>query len=133
MIVAPLQLLLSLYLLLVGHNAPGGGFVGGLIGGAALILYMLGAGDSGRWTKMLRMAWFWFVRGGILLTVMSGVPALLVGEPFLAGLWWGDVYFPIVGVVKFGTIFLFDLGVYLLVVGFSTGLVVCFSRTGSYA
>ena len=111
----PLMLLFSLFLLLRGHNEPGGGFVGGLVVAAAFALYTLAHGEKeGR--RMLRIAPLQLVATGLLIALTSGLLPLLAGLPFLTAL-WSSVPAPVIG--HAGTPLLFDLGVYLLVAGMS--------------
>ncbi len=111
----PLMLLFSLFLLLRGHNEPGGGFVGGLVVAAAFALYTLAYGEKeGR--RMLRVAPLQLVATGLLIALTSGLLPLLAGLPFLTAL-WSSVPAPVIG--HAGTPLLFDLGVYLLVAGMS--------------
>lgn len=110
----PLLLLFSVFLLLRGHNDPGGGFVGGLVAAAALALYGLtfGAEEARRLIKIDPRR---FISVGLLLAVSSGLVApLFQGRPFMSGV-WGAVELPALG--KPGTPLLFDAGVYLVVVG----------------
>ncbi|QCU77277.1 Na+/H+ antiporter subunit A [Citricoccus sp. SGAir0253] len=108
-------ILLSVYLLLAGHNTPGGGFAGGLIAGLALtIRYLAG----GRYELEQAMP----IPAGVLLGAGLAVAALTGAVPLLAG---GEVFesaiveftLPVVGHVKFVTSTVFDIGVYLVVVG----------------
>ena len=111
----PLMLLFSLFLLLRGHNEPGGGFVGGLVVAAAFALYTLAHGEKeGR--RMLRVAPLQLVATGLLIALASGLLPMLAGLPFLTAL-WSSVPAPVIG--HAGTPLLFDLGVYLLVAGMS--------------
>ncbi|MBX3025258.1 putative monovalent cation/H+ antiporter subunit A [bacterium] len=104
--VFPLLLLFSIFLLLRGHDAPGGGFVGGLTAAAAFALYLLAFGTAAA-RQRLRVAPQALIGGGLLLAGLSGLPAMAVGQPYLTGLWAGAL----------GTPLLFDGGVYLVVVG----------------
>lgn len=117
----PLMLLFSLFLLLRGHNEPGGGFVGGLVVAAAFALYTLAHGaHEGR--RMLRIDPLRLVAIGLLIALTSGLLPLLIGLPFLTGL-WSSLPAPVIG--HAGTPLLFDLGVYLLVAGIA--LLIIFS------
>lgn len=109
----PLLLLFSVFMLLRGHNEPGGGFVGGLVAAAALALYALaeGAGEVRRLLKFDPRA---LIVAGLTLALISGILPLLIGLPFLTGLWFSSPL-PVLG--HLGTPLLFDLGVYLLVAG----------------
>lgn len=109
----PLLLLFSVFLLLRGHNEPGGGFVGGLAAAAAFALFTIAFGVE----PARQMLWIHprvLLGLGLLTAAGSGLLAVLVGLPFMTGL-WGSFELPAVG--KLGTPLLFDIGVYLVVVG----------------
>ncbi|MEM7134513.1 MAG: Na+/H+ antiporter subunit B [Chloroflexota bacterium] len=109
----PLLFLFSLFLLLRGHNEPGGGFVGGLVAAAAISLYALAAGAySAR--RLLRLDLRTVMGIGLFCMVGAGSLGLLAGSPLLTGLWHSQPI-PVAG--KLGTPLLFDIGVYLVVVG----------------
>ncbi|MGH3665673.1 MAG: MnhB domain-containing protein [Egibacteraceae bacterium] len=105
----------SLYLLFAGHNAPGGGFVGGLVGGAALVLRYAGTGSEGV-SSVLPLRPETLLGGGLLLAGGTGAASWLLGAPFLTG---GKVELdvPVLGLVKATSALAFDMGVYLVVVG----------------
>ncbi|MEC3949611.1 hydrogen gas-evolving membrane-bound hydrogenase subunit E [Sphingobium sp. HWE2-09] len=109
---AGLLLLASLVILWRGHDQPGGGFVGGLVAALAFALLALAYG-VGSAERSLRVHPLTLVGVGILLTVLSGMPAMLVGQPFLTHLWWQPGW----GLPKLGTTLVFDIGVYLVVWG----------------
>ena len=100
----------SLWVLLRGHNEPGGGFIGGLVGAAGFATLALAAGvEAARRTLMLHPV---VVMGlGLVLAFVSGVPGILTDGSFLTHQ-WGSL-----AGVKLGTTIVFDLGVYLVVVG----------------
>ena len=109
----PLLLLFSIYLELRGHNAPGGGFIGGLVASAAFVLYAFAFNvDSAR--RALRVEPRVLIGLGLLIAVGSGSLAVLGRWPFMTGLWTAQPL-PILG--KVGTPVIFDIGVYLVVVG----------------
>jgi multicomponent Na+:H+ antiporter subunit B len=110
----PVLLLYSFFLLLVGHNQPGGGFVGGLVAAAALALYAI-AYDA-RSARLLAIVNPRTTLGvGLLLALFSGLLAVPAGLPVLTGVWG---YLPLPGGgVALGTPLLFDVGVYLVVIG----------------
>jgi multicomponent Na+:H+ antiporter subunit B len=109
----PLLLLFSFFLLLRGHNEPGGGFVGGLVAAAAFALYAIAADVQGA-RQILKMEPRVLIGVGLLISASSGIISLLVGKPFLTALWLKQPL-PVLG--KVGTPLLFDIGVYLLVLG----------------
>jgi multicomponent Na+:H+ antiporter subunit B len=109
-----LLLLFSVFLLLRGHNEPGGGFVGGLVAAAAYILHAL-AFDVSSTLAALRVSPRALMGTGLLLAAGSGLLPVLLGRPFLTAL-WGDVL-PGAGVLELGTPLIFDTGVYIAVLG----------------
>lgn len=114
-ILKPVFLIFSIFLLLRGHNAPGGGFVGGLVAASAFVLQMI-AFDSAEARRHLRFEPSAFLGLGLLCALSSGLLAFFQAKPFLTGL-WVKIQLPIFGVLKLGTPALFDLGVYLVVLG----------------
>lgn len=107
--------LLSIWLLLAGHNQPGGGFVGGLLAGSAMTLrYIAGGIDEIRQRSRLRP---WTVLGtGLLVAATTAAMPLLLGESVLeVGSATVDV--PTVGAVGMSSALAFDVGVYLAVIG----------------
>ncbi|NJP06314.1 MAG: Na+/H+ antiporter subunit B [Chloroflexaceae bacterium] len=110
----PLMLLFSVYLLFRGHNEPGGGFVGGLMASAAFGLEMIAYGvNSAR--RELRVHPTTLIGTGLLVAVSSGFFALFEDQPFMTAQWWYDEKLPVIG--KPGSPMMFDIGVYLLVIG----------------
>lgn len=112
-----LLLLFSIFLLLRGHDQPGGGFIGGLVAASAFALYAI-AYDAESARRVLRVSPQKLIGIGLFVAMMSGLFSLLRGYPFLTGL-WGDLRLSGEGFLKVGTPFLFDLGVYLVVIGFA--------------
>lgn len=111
----PVMLLFSVFLLLRGHNEPGGGFVGGLMAVAAFGLYGLTYGvDDAR--RALRIDPRTLLGLGLACAVASGLGAAFSEEPFLTGLWFEWRLTPNY-LLKVGTPTLFDVGVYLVVIG----------------
>ncbi|GIW32565.1 MAG: Na(+)/H(+) antiporter subunit B [Meiothermus sp.] len=105
-----LLLLLSVFLLLRGHNEPGGGFIGALVAVGAYALFALAHGLSAA-RKLLPLPPLRLVGWGLLVALLSALPALLLGQPLMTGQW-----FSLLG-VKVGTPVIFDIGVYLTVFG----------------
>ena len=111
----PILIILSLVVLYRGHNEPGGGFIGGLMLGAAYILYAMAFG-----VKKTQASVFFspvnLTAIGLLVALLSGVPALFAGDVFMTGEW--VTFFKHTAFeLKLGTPLLFDLGVYLTVAG----------------
>ncbi len=108
-------LVASIYLLFVGHNQPGGGFVGGLIAGASVALrYVAGGMDEVRAVSRFKP---WTILGaGLLLAASTAIAPMLFGDHVLesAVLAWDA---PVLGSVKATSSLVLDVGVYLLVVG----------------
>lgn len=102
----PLLLAFSVYVLLRGHNDPGGGFVGGLIAASAFALTTLALGvEAARRALAVRPALL--IAVGLLLAAVSGAAGLPGGDPYLTAVRTG----------VFSTVLLFDIGVYLVVAG----------------
>ncbi|HEY0970095.1 MAG TPA: hydrogen gas-evolving membrane-bound hydrogenase subunit E [Gemmatimonadales bacterium] len=104
----------SVVILLRGHNEVGGGFVGGLC--AALAFAMIGLTHGvARARRALRVHPLGLAGGGLLLAFASGLPGLATRGDFLSQLWLDTTFLG--AQVKQGTTLLFDLGVYLVVLG----------------
>jgi multicomponent Na+:H+ antiporter subunit B len=110
----PVILIASLWVMLRGHNAPGGGFIGGLMAVAASAAYALVYGSAPARRK-LPLSPVSLTTCGVLLALVSSLPAVLQGLPFLTHLWWdwslGGATLPL------STVIVFDFGVYLSVWG----------------
>ncbi|MCS3902921.1 multicomponent Na+:H+ antiporter subunit B [Methylohalomonas lacus] len=111
----PLLLLFSLFMLLRGHDEPGGGFIAGLIAAVAFALYLF-AFDAARTRQLLGVDPRLLLGLGLLAATVSGLPSILLGEAFFTAIWW-PIDVPGFGEVKLSTPLLFDIGVYLLVLG----------------
>lgn len=111
----PMILLFSVFLLLRGHQMPGGGFVGGLIAAAAFGLYLL-AFDVREARRLLRVEPRKLVGLGLLVVLASGLVGTINGAPFLTARWDRFRITDLVQ-VKLGTPLLFDAGIYLVVLG----------------
>ncbi|WP_048649484.1 Na+/H+ antiporter subunit B [Nitratireductor soli] len=114
-----LMVLFSIFVLLRGHNDPGGGFIGGLIAASAFAIYGIACGVS----PVRRALYFhpMAISGfGLLLAALAGWLSLFFDVPFLTGLW---TTVSILGLpVDLSTVLFFDIGVYLVVVGSITSI-----------
>ncbi|WP_295013624.1 Na+/H+ antiporter subunit A [uncultured Microbacterium sp.] len=108
-------IVVSIYLLFAGHNSPGGGFAGGLVAGMALVMRYIAGGrwelgaaapaDAGR-----------LLGAGLILAVGSAVVPLLFGlAPLESTVWEAEI--PVIGHIEFVSSTIFDIGVYLVVIG----------------
>ncbi len=120
-VLQPLLLLFSIFVLLRGHNAPGGGFAGGLVAAAAFTLVAI-AFDPATARRSLRRDPRHVLAVGLLIAAASGVVGLLAGGAFLEGIW---VELPLFAgaSLDIGTPLLFDVGVYLTVIGVTLTIV----------
>ena len=117
--IAPLlvltMLVFSVFVLLRGHNEPGGGFSGGLVAAAAFALLTI-ATDVPTTRRTLRMSPRIFIGAGLLVAIASGAIGLIGGGAFLTGV-WAELSLPGGAKLAVGTPLLFDVGVYLVVIG----------------
>jgi multicomponent Na+:H+ antiporter subunit B len=110
----PLLLLFAVFLLLRGHNQPGGGFVGGLVVAASFVLYSIAFSvDAARRALLVRSSTLLGI--GLLIALVSGLPAVALGQPFMTSMWTtialGSTTLDV------GTPLIFDIGVFLAVIG----------------
>lgn len=109
----PLFILFSVFLLFRGHNAAGGGFIGGLL--AAIGLFMramvLGVNNTIARYKIRPIG---IMGAGLTIAIVSILIPVFMGYPLMTGIWL-DISLPLIG--KLGTPLLFDVGVYVLVIG----------------
>lgn len=105
----------SIYLFLAGHNNPGGGFIGGLMTAISLLVLYL-AFDMKTIKDVIRLNFTVFIGIGLLFAVGTGIISMLFGYQFLKH-FFDTFQLPIFGEVELTTALLFDLGVYLVVVG----------------
>jgi multicomponent K+:H+ antiporter subunit A len=111
----PLALVVSVHILLRGHNAPGGGFVAGLITSVALILQYVAHGST--WAaSRLRIDYARLAAAGLLVAGATGAGAWWFGKPFLTS-GHAERVVPVLGALPLASAALFDVGVYLAVVG----------------
>jgi multicomponent K+:H+ antiporter subunit A len=122
----PLALLFSIYLLLRGHNLPGGGFIAGLMAAVVLIIQYVASGAA--WTEQrLRAKYRVLIGVGLLTAFLTGLGALFFGQPFLSAT-FTYLDWPVVGKFEVATAMFFDLGVFLTVIG---AVMLMLSRLGT--
>jgi len=109
-ILVSLMLLFSIFVMIRGHNEPGGGFVGGLIASTGLALFTLAYGPAAVRRAMYIDPRF-IAMVGLGTAVIAGLIGLIWGHAFMKGMWAEVAGIPL------GTPVLFDLGVYLVVIG----------------
>ncbi|WP_313615205.1 Na+/H+ antiporter subunit B [Agrobacterium sp.] len=127
-VITSLMALFSIFVLLRGHNEPGGGFIGGLIAVSALAIYGIAFGvDAVR--RAIRFHPLAIAGSGLLLATVSGLVSMVAGVPFMTGIW---IYPSLFGVeVPLATVMSFDIGVYLVVVGGITSIALALEERDS--
>jgi len=114
-IILPMAMVVAAYIFLRGHNLPGGGFIAGLIVASAMILQYIANGVD--WMKeRFSVNYQSLMSFGVLIAALTGLGSWLFGKPFLTS-WFTYLDWPVVGKFEFATALLFDLGVFLTVVG----------------
>ncbi|TMN23657.1 Na(+)/H(+) antiporter subunit B [Lentibacillus cibarius] len=111
----------SIYLLLAGHNAPGGGFIGGLMTSAAIVLMYMAYG-SAVLEKVLPINYRLLIPTGLLIAVGTGLASFIFGEAFLSHT-YGYFHVPVFGELELATAMLFDFGVYFTVLGVTISII----------
>jgi len=112
--ITALMLLFSVFILLRGHNEPGGGFIGGLIAASALAIYGIAFGVEAV-RRAIRFHPLAIAGFGLLLSCCAGLISIFFAVPFMTGLWVYPVFFGVE--VPLSSVMLFDLGVYFVVLG----------------
>ena len=114
-LIFPTMVVLSVYFFYAGHNAPGGGFAGGLTMGLALVLRYL-AGGRYELGEALPVEPGRILGAGLAISATTAVVSLVLGAPALSSAVF-TVHLPVLGDIKFVTALFFDLGIYLIVIG----------------
>jgi multicomponent Na+:H+ antiporter subunit B len=122
--IAVLMAIFSLVILLRGHNDPGGGFIGGLIGASAIAVCGMAFG-VGPVRRHLRLNPIVIAAAGIVVAILAGLLSAAFGAPFLTGLWLPGHVFGVPG--------LFDIGVYLVVFGTISAVALALEDSGEGA
>lgn len=118
-ILLPVLLLFSFFILIRGHQEPGGGFVGGLVAASAFALFTLSNGLQ-KARKIFPLTPNVFIITGLSLALGSGLFSLLLGKPAFTGI-WSEFELPVIGPLS--TPLIFDIGVYLVVIGVTTSII----------
>lgn len=119
---------LAVYLLLRGHNLPGGGFIAGLATAISLVLLSLAIGNEAI-HDVVRFDPVRLAAAGLLLAAVTGAVPILIGRPFLEHFQVHLKTVPVLGELHVGTPLLFDLGVYFVVVGIVSKIVFVFAKS----
>ena len=114
-IILPIAMIVAAYIFLRGHNLPGGGFIAGLIVASAMILQYIANGVD--WVKeRFNVNYQSLMSFGVMTAALTGIGSWVFNKPFLTS-WFTYLEWPLVGKFEFATALLFDLGVFLTVVG----------------
>jgi multicomponent K+:H+ antiporter subunit A len=122
----PMACVVSVFFLLRGHNAPGGGFVGGLVMATGFIAQYLVNGTLWVESRMRIHPQYW-IGGGLLCAAGAGMLAWAASRPYLSALVW-EPTLPLVGKLHLSSVLIFDLGVYLLVIGTTTLMLIALAH-----
>jgi multicomponent K+:H+ antiporter subunit A len=125
-VVFPVALVFALHLLLRGHDRPGGGFIAGLVVTTTLVLEALAFGAEAarrRYTQVLRPA----TALGLAIAALAGLVGLLWGDPTFS-FEHAKLDVPGMGKVGVSTTLIFDLGVFLVIIGSTTAFLAVFFR-----
>ncbi len=122
----PVAGVISVFFLLRGHNAPGGGFVGGLVMATAFIVQYMVSGTLWIESRM-RIHPQYSIALGLICAATAGAAAWLRSDNFLTSLEW-HAEVPLIGEIHVSSTLLFDLGVYLLVVGATTLMLIALAH-----
>ena len=125
-LLVPLAVVFALYLFAKGHQSPGGGFVGGLATAVALIVYRMCFGCDALY-RLLPVRERTLIGVGLLLATLTAAAPLLLGLPLLTS---NNGYLPLPGggYYHWSTVLIFDLGVYLIVIGSVVGMIDALAR-----
>lgn len=115
-VMLPILLLISLFMVVRGHNLPGGGFIGGLVAAAAIILQIVAFGPEFA-CRLIPVNYLDLAAFGVAFAAVWGLLGLVAGQPYMTAFWIPE---PIPGIGKVGTPVLFDVGVYFTVIGVTT-------------
>ena len=130
-VMMPIALMVGVYIFLRGHNQPGGGFVAGLVFSIALLMQYMASGFG--WTSRRQQFEYHAMIGwGVVIAGLTGMGAWLSGTPFLTSA-FGYVHLPPIEEFELATAALFDLGVFLCVLGAVMLMLYSLSRMARHA
>ncbi|MCF6305154.1 MAG: DUF4040 domain-containing protein, partial [Rhodobacteraceae bacterium] len=125
-VMMPIAIMVGVFIFLRGHNQPGGGFIAGLVVAIALLMQYMASGFA--WAQeRQRIEYHSMIGMGVLIAALTGAGAWLAGRPFLTSA-FGYVELPYLEKFELATAALFDLGVFLTVVGAVMLALYSFSR-----
>ncbi|GAB5447585.1 monovalent cation/H+ antiporter subunit A [Gymnodinialimonas sp.] len=130
-VLMPIAMVVGLYIFLRGHNEPGGGFVAGLVIAIALLMQYMASGFA--WTQERKKIEYHTMIGlGVVIAGLTGVGAWLAGAPFLTSS-YTYIHLPPIEEFELATAMLFDLGVFLTVLGAVMLMLYSLSRIARFA
>ena len=130
-VLMPIAVLVGIYIFLRGHNQPGGGFVAGLVIAIALLMQYMASGFA--WTQARkRIEYHTMIGFGVIIAGLTGVGSWLFARPFLTSS-YTYVHLPPIEEFELATAMLFDLGVFLTVLGAVMLMLYSFSRIARFA
>ncbi|MEM8959006.1 MAG: MnhB domain-containing protein, partial [Pseudomonadota bacterium] len=130
-VLMPIAMVVGIYIFLRGHNAPGGGFVAGLVIAIALLMQYMASGFA--WTQARkRIEYHTLIGMGVVIAGLTGFGAWLFGRPFLTSA-YTYIHIPPVEEFELATAMLFDLGVFLTVLGAVMLMLYSLSRIARFA
>ncbi|ASP19810.1 Na(+)/H(+) antiporter subunit A [Antarctobacter heliothermus] len=130
-VMMPIALMVGIYIFLRGHNQPGGGFVAGLVFSIALLMQYMASGFA--WTmRRQQFEYHAMIGWGVVIAGLTGAGAWLSGTPFLTSA-YGYVHIPPIEEFELATAALFDLGVFLCVLGAVMLMLYSLSRMARHA
>jgi multicomponent K+:H+ antiporter subunit A len=130
-VLMPIAIVVGLYIFLRGHNEPGGGFVAGLVIAIALLMQYMASGFA--WTQeRKRIEYHTMIGLGVVIAGLTGVGSWLSGSPFLTSA-YTYVHLPPIEEFELATAMLFDLGVFLTVLGAVMLMLYSLSRIARFA
>ncbi|WP_284265948.1 monovalent cation/H+ antiporter subunit A [Roseicyclus amphidinii] len=130
-VLMPIAIVVGAYIFLRGHNQPGGGFVAGLVVAIALLMQYMASGFA--WTQeRKRIEYHTMIGLGVVIAGLTGAGAWLAGQPFLTSA-YTYVHLPPIEEFELATAMLFDLGVFLTVLGAVMLMLYSLSRIARFA